>query len=185
MEIWKNIPGYGGHYEASNLGDIRVKDRTVEKFCGLHNIVVKQFYKGRLLNPSKSDKYGHMSVHLGYDKKRISVSVHKLVLLAFVGPAPDGMECCHNNGIAWDNRIENLRWDTHKNNNADRKKHGKYATGKDHHNYGKKMPEHHKQMLINLHKTRIRSDEERKRRSEMMKERWRKEKAKQQMSSGI
>jgi len=178
MEIWKQVPGYGNFYEASNLGRIRSKNRTVEKFCGLHKKIVKQFYKGRLLNPSKSDKYGHMSVHIGYDKKRISVSVHKLVLLAFVGPAPKGMECCHNNGIASDNRIENLRWDTHTNNNADRKRHGNYPSGKLHHMYGKKMPEEHKQRLINIHKTRIKTPQELKKRSESQKARWQKERAK-------
>lgn len=172
MEIWKPIPGYGGFYEASNLGNIRVKDREVEKFCGLTGTKVKQFYKGRVLNPSNANKYGHKSVHIGYDKKRILVSVHKLILLAFVGPCPDGMECCHNNGIASDNRIENLRWDTHKNNNADRKKHGSYPSGKNHPMYGKKMPEELKQKLIHINKTRIRTPEESKRRSEMMKERW-------------
>ncbi len=178
MEIWKQVPGYGGFYEASNLGRIRSKDRIVEKFCGLHKKVVKQFYKSRLLNPSKSDKYGHMSVHLGYDKKRINVLVHKLVLLAFVGPAPEGTECCHNNGIASDNRIENLRWDSHANNNADRKRHGNYATGKRHPMYGKKMPEEHKQRLIHIHKTRVRTPEELQKRSESQKQRWQKERAK-------
>jgi hypothetical protein len=178
MEIWKPIPGYGDFYEASNLGNIRVKDREVEKFCGLTKTKVKQFYKGRLLKPSNSDKYGHKSVHIGYDKKRITVFVHKLILLAFVGPCPDGMECCHNNGIASDNRLENLRWDTHKNNNADRKRHGNYKKGKEHHNYGKKMPEWLKEKLIKISKTRIRSQEELLKRSESQKKRWQKERQK-------
>ena len=66
----------------------------------------------------------------------------------------------HINGINNDNRIENLRWDTHANNNADRKRHGTYATGKLHHMYGKKMPEEHKRRLIHIHQTRIRTPEE-------------------------
>jgi hypothetical protein len=76
-----------------------------------------------------------VSVHLGVDRKRISVSAHRLVLLAFVGPPPDGTEACHNNGIADDNRPENLRWDSHYANNQDRKRHGRYATGEQHHAY--------------------------------------------------
>ena len=43
------------------------------------------------------------------------------------------MEACHNNGVASDNRIDNLRWDTHHNNNQDRKTHGTYAKGEKHH----------------------------------------------------
>ena len=150
-EIWKDIPGYGGHYMASNLGRIKVKSRKVKKFCGLHGKEVEQVYKERILNPSKNDKYGHMSVHLGVDKKKYNVSVHRLVLFAFVGLQPEGCEACHNNGIASDNRIENLRWDTHANNNLDRKKHGKYATGKDHPMYGKKMSDEHKAKLLSFH----------------------------------
>lgn len=150
-EIWKDIPGYGGHYMASNLGRIMAKERKVKKFCGLHGKEVEQTYKARILNPNKTDKYGHLSVHLGFDKKKYTCSVHRLVLFAFVGLPPDGMEACHNNGIASDNRIENLRWDTHANNNLDRKNHGKYARGKDHPMYGKKMSDEHKQKLLLFH----------------------------------
>ena len=130
-EIWKPVPGYGGHYEASNLGNIRVKDRVVVRkhsTGGMANF----FYKGRLLKPCRSDKYNHQVVHIGYDGKKENVLVHKMVMLAFVGPCPEKMECCHGNGDAADNRIENLRWDTHQENNQDRKKHGRYASGEAH-----------------------------------------------------
>jgi len=54
---------------------------------------------------------------------------HKLVLEAFVGKAPQGMECCHNDGNQANNNLENLRWDTPKNNHADKLKHGTSNTG--------------------------------------------------------
>jgi hypothetical protein len=50
--------------------------------------------------------------------------VHRLVLEAFVGPCPEGMEACHNNGDPADNRLENLRWDTHSRNTVDCLQHG-------------------------------------------------------------
>jgi hypothetical protein len=53
-----------------------------------------------------------------------NVYVHHLVLLAFVGPRPDGLICCHGNGDPTDNRPENLRWDTHSANSKDAIKHG-------------------------------------------------------------
>lgn len=54
-------------------------------------------------------------------------SIHRLVLETFIGPCPDGMECCHNNGDPVDNRLGNLRWDTHFNNVQDSIKHGTRA----------------------------------------------------------
>lgn len=55
--------------------------------------------------------------------------IHRLVLEAFVGECPQGMEACHNNGDRTDNRLENLRWDTRKNNHADKRLHGTYLFG--------------------------------------------------------
>ena len=60
--------------------------------------------------------------------------VHRLVLELFVGPCPDGMEACHNNGISSDNRVENLRWGTRKENQNDRNIHG---TASNRGNHGK------------------------------------------------
>lgn len=133
-EIWKPVPGYGDHYEASSLGRVRVKDRVVEKRSNFADgKVVRQLYKGRLLAPCTRDRLGHQAVHIGVEGKKHLVSVHTLVLLAFVGPRPDGMEACHNNGIAHDNRLENLRWGTHRSNNQDRLRHGTYSRGEAHH----------------------------------------------------
>jgi len=51
-------------------------------------------------------------------------AVHRLVLLAFVGLPEEGQEACHNNGQRGDNRLCNVRWDSHQLNNADKVKHG-------------------------------------------------------------
>lgn len=66
-----------------------------------------------------------------FNKEKINFFVHHLVLFAFIGPRPEGKECCHNNGNGFDNRVENLRWDTHLNNMEDRLRHGKTYFGKD------------------------------------------------------
>lgn len=57
--------------------------------------------------------------------------MHRLMLLAFVGPCPDGMEACHNNGDPSDNRLDNLRWDTKQSNQADRIEHGTSVEGRE------------------------------------------------------
>ncbi len=53
----------------------------------------------------------------------------RLILQAFVGPCPNGMECCHNDGNPANNHVDNLRWDTRKNNVADTIKHGRHPCG--------------------------------------------------------
>lgn len=53
-------------------------------------------------------------------------AVHHLVLEAFVGPCPDGHECCHADGDAGNNALANLRWDTHSANCLDAVRHGTF-----------------------------------------------------------
>lgn len=130
-EIWRPVPGYGGHYEASNLGRVRSVDRVVVK-RHRSGKTIQQRYAGRLLTPCPSDELGHMVVHLGVDGRRLNVAVHRLVLLAFAGEPQPGQEACHRNGVASDNRLDNLRWGTHASNNGDRVLHGTYDLGEDH-----------------------------------------------------
>jgi hypothetical protein len=56
-------------------------------------------------------------------------AVHRLVLEAFVGPCPPGYQCCHWNGEAGDNRLENLRWGTPQDIADDTLRHGRRAVG--------------------------------------------------------
>lgn len=100
-ESWKDIPGYEGAYQVSNLG--RVKSRN------------------RILKSRDGDKQGHQIVRLS-THKRNEPYVHYLVLLAFVGERPPGLVCCHGDGDPKNNRLDNLRYDTQTNNNIDRLK---------------------------------------------------------------
>ena len=58
--------------------------------------------------------------------------VHQLVLEAFVGPAPAGMQVAHINGNPLDNRLSNLRYETPAENQADRIRHGTDLAGSRH-----------------------------------------------------
>ena len=113
-ERWKPIPGYEGQYEVSDQGRVRSSTRLVmcEGTVKGSYFSVKQ---GRILKPGRMPA-GHLSVALG---RRNSQCVHRLVLLAFVGPAPAGCECLHTNGNPADNRLINLRWGTRSENNVD------------------------------------------------------------------
>lgn len=57
------------------------------------------------------------------------VARHELVLEVFVGPCPPGMEACHANDETSNNRLDNLRWDTRRENSADRKRNGRQTLG--------------------------------------------------------
>ena len=78
---------------------------------------VLRIYKNKTkeLKPYK-DKYGYMVVNLCENGKVKQFKVHRLVALQFI-PNPENKKCVdHINGIRDDNRLENLRWLTHKEN---------------------------------------------------------------------
>jgi hypothetical protein len=80
------------------------------------------------------DKDGYCQVTLSTNKKIKTQKVHRLILTAFVGPCPPGMEACHfPDQSRSNNRIENLRWGTRASNAQDR-----LANGTDHR--GEKSP---------------------------------------------
>jgi hypothetical protein len=79
--------------------------------------------RGRILKPNR-DTRGYLQVGLYYEGVKTTVTIHKLVLETFTGPAPDGMEVLHGNGVSEDNRAENLRWGTRSENTFDKVVHG-------------------------------------------------------------
>lgn len=106
IEHWRPVPGWEGLYEVSDQG--RVKSFRRSPF-------------GLLLRPGRYTSSGHVSVSLGRGNMW---PVHLLVLLAFVGPLPKGLEARHLNGVASDNRLDNLRYGTRSLNMIDAQIHG-------------------------------------------------------------
>lgn len=115
-EIWKDIPGYEGKYQASNLGNIRSVDRPLVCSAQKHAEYTRMM-KGRILRAARFCKGGHLSVVLGHGKN--GSPVHQLIALTFLGPCPEGMEVLHGNGNPTDNRINNLRYGTRTENILD------------------------------------------------------------------
>lgn len=118
MEEWRSIPGWEKLYEVSSAGRVRSLDRRVpHKKNGL------TLYRGRLLKAGLGNKGKYYTVVLtAPGRSKETHYVHTLVLTAFVGPAPAGMECCHGPYGAHDNNLFNLRWDTRIENHADKKR---------------------------------------------------------------
>lgn len=84
------------------------------------------------------------------ERKRKNVYVHKAVLLAYGGERPKGFVACHNDGNALNNSINNLRWDTLKNNSADMEKHGTLQSGQK--SYKSKIKNENVQEILDLRK---------------------------------
>lgn len=68
--------------------------------------------------------HGYPTVALRRNGRTVRVTVHRIVAEAFIGPCPDGMEVCHEDGDRQNSAVGNLRYDTRKNNLADRTRHG-------------------------------------------------------------
>lgn len=114
-EVWRPVVGAEGLYEVSNLGRVRGVDRVDGQ--GRH-------WPGRIRALGNTGKY--KTVPLYIEGRQTPKIVHRLVLESFVGPCPDGMEACHNDGNPHNNRLDNLRWDTHTENMYDVVRHGRH-----------------------------------------------------------
>ncbi len=123
-EIWKPVPDYEAFYHVSNRGRVRSRDRTVESGA------IKLKLRGRLLRVYYQKGYAAVGLsRAGVVKNK---SVHRLVMLAFVGPCPDGCEVLHGDGDRSNNRLENLRYGTASDNEKDKHKHGTVMLGAAH-----------------------------------------------------
>lgn len=118
-EIWKDIPGYEGKYQASTEGRVRSLDRIISVAYPYGKI--DKALKGRILRPGRFTKSGHLSVNLGGGSSAPARMhpVHQLVALTFLGPRPEGCEVCHNDGNPGNNAVSNLRYDTRSENDKD------------------------------------------------------------------
>lgn len=113
-EVWKAIPGYEGVYEVSDLGRVR----SLERIDAMGRV-----QQGRMKS-APIGSHGYPFVSLGLAGKATCELVHRLVLLAFVGPAPPAHECRHLDGNRSNCVLANLRWGTRFENCADKLLHG-------------------------------------------------------------
>lgn len=79
----------------------------------------------RLMKQHSLSKFGHRYVDLSRQGTRKRYMVHRLVLEAFVGPCPEGMECRHfPDRDPANNNVNNLQWGTRSENHKDCTVHG-------------------------------------------------------------
>lgn len=111
LECWRTVVGWNG-YEVSCLGNVRGRRGPMKTFL--------------------IDGYPSFNVISG--AKRKSLRLHREVLIAFRG-LQAGKLACHADGNPANCRLDNLRWDDHKGNEADKKGHGTKMEGERHHQH--------------------------------------------------
>ena len=110
------LPGY----RFGDDGSVWTKLRSGTSVC---KGMFRDEWRAKKVKIDKRSGYPMVWLRTGYNCG-YPFLVHRLVLEAFVGPCPIGMQACHNNGIRDDVSLKNLRWDTIKNNAMDRVRHG-------------------------------------------------------------
>lgn len=107
---WRDAPSYPG-YQASRSGLVRSVDRVLSDGRTAGGMVLK----------ASPDRDGYLRVTVSGRK----VPVHYIVMDAWIGPCPEGMERLHGNSDNQDNRVTNLRFGTHLENEQDKRQRGR------------------------------------------------------------
>lgn len=124
MEIWKDIKDYPG-YQVSNLGRVRTYNKITH--TEKHGI---RHWENRILK-QKCTKKKMLRVDLWNEKGHKTLSVHRLVAVAFLGDPPEEkMTVNHKDGNRQNNKVDNLEWLSLADNIRHGFKNGLYSTAK-------------------------------------------------------
>lgn len=120
LERWLPVVEYEGRYEVSDFGRVRSMPRLDDR---------KVLRGGHLMTPQTNSRGYVVIILRAAPAKPKLFKVHRLVLQAFVGPCPNGMEGCHGAFGNSDNSLSNLSWDTKIKNSADKVRDGTVCVG--------------------------------------------------------
>lgn len=113
-EVWRDVPGYVGHYQVSTYGRVKsllriirypYRTKTSYKIC-----------KPQIILSHKTKWGGYLSVGLAMHSIKKKFKVHRLVAMAFISNPEKKPFINHKNGIKTDNRVINLEWCTRSEN---------------------------------------------------------------------
>jgi len=109
QEDWKDILGYEGLYQVSNLGRVKSLSRTITSKNQF--VTFETNIKGKILSPGK-DSRGYHQVNLCKEGETVLVLVHRLVMSSFVDNVEDKYSVNHEDGNKLNNALSNLTWST-------------------------------------------------------------------------
>lgn len=111
-EIWKDIPGYEGKYQVSNLGKVKSLTRYRKALNNSNSLL-----QGRVLKPGRA-KSGYLTVALSKNAKSKTFNVHQLVAIVFLNHKPNGIKMIvdHKDNDKLNNSVENLQIITQRKN---------------------------------------------------------------------
>jgi hypothetical protein len=106
MEIWKDIKGYEGHYQVSNLGRVKSLNREINRGGVRGNMLLDE----KILKQSTHHK-GYRTIQFKVDGKIKTYKIHQLVAMSFLGHTPCGMSSIidHIDNNKSNNNVSNLR----------------------------------------------------------------------------
>lgn len=110
IENWKEIDGYEGMYEVSDLGNVKSVARVIQRIDGRFKSI-----KERILIPSK-DKDGYLEVSIWKNNVGTKFKLHRLVATYFIPNPENKPEINHKWGDKKDNRVIALEWSTRSEN---------------------------------------------------------------------
>jgi len=100
MEIWKDIQGYEGLYQVSNLGNIK----SLKRLDSIGRRVRERILK------FKTNRHGYHNVQLYNNGESKALKVHRIVALAFIEKKQERLEVNHIDGVKTNNNVSNLEW---------------------------------------------------------------------------
>ena len=118
-EKWLAVPGYEGSYEVSSHGRVRSLDRIDSAQRRLRERILSQIPRAKYLSVTLSNAGVHSYFY-----------THRLVAQAFLPEPEPRFEVCHIDGVRLNNRLSNLRWDSHQANQLDMVKHGTHLNAR-------------------------------------------------------
>ena len=108
-EVWKDIKGYENLYQVSNYGNVKSLDRYIKNKNGK-----MQFYNEKILRPN--DSKGYLKVTLSKNNRQRTFRIHVLVAKTFISNPENKPEVNHKDGNKHNNHIDNLEWNTRREN---------------------------------------------------------------------